>query len=449
MRLLMNKHIKVIGLLTPYTGENFGDGAIQEAVIHNLKRRIPEIVFYMFSLNPSMTSRLHGIRSKPITGLYVASYSNCLRGDITSNLITDNKYDNNSKLKLYIKSSKLYQSLLKNPWNILRGIFISFIYPGSEWSNIIMAFSLLRKMDMLIVSGGGQIDDYWGGPLGHPYNIFKWSFLAKLIGVKVVFLSVGVCDLKYSLSLWFFSRALKISSYRSYRDEGSKNLLFKNAYISDDKVVPDLAFSYPLYKRSIKSNDVERKPIVIGVSAIVYKYHEYWPEKNDDIFNRYITNLISFTQNLLSKGYQIVLFSTDEMDENAIEILKYNLLNSTSLNNHIRLKHITFKSVNETISAILDLDFVIVSRLHGVILSHLCEKPTIAISYDRKVKQHMNDMDQNMYCIDIENFQEVQLTKLFYKLIDERDKVKLIIKNMNKIYKKKLDLQYKIIEKLI
>jgi hypothetical protein len=54
-------------LLTPYTGGNLGDGAIQEAVLHHIYKRIPSASIQLISISPRTTERLHGIRSFPLS----------------------------------------------------------------------------------------------------------------------------------------------------------------------------------------------------------------------------------------------------------------------------------------------------------------------------------------------------------------------------------------------
>jgi len=39
---------------------------------------------------------------------------------------------------------------------------------------------IIRTFDILIISGGGQLLDSWGGPWKYPYTILKWVLLAKL-----------------------------------------------------------------------------------------------------------------------------------------------------------------------------------------------------------------------------------------------------------------------------
>ena len=58
--------------MTPYTGGNLGDGAIQEAVIENLKVIFPSAAFCLFALDPPTTTALHGVPS--LAGHIVSRY---------------------------------------------------------------------------------------------------------------------------------------------------------------------------------------------------------------------------------------------------------------------------------------------------------------------------------------------------------------------------------------
>ena len=55
-----------IALLTPYTGGNLGDAAIQDAVIGNVRKRYPDAELCLVTLSPQATARLHKVPSYPI-----------------------------------------------------------------------------------------------------------------------------------------------------------------------------------------------------------------------------------------------------------------------------------------------------------------------------------------------------------------------------------------------
>ena len=73
-----------------------------------------------------------------------------------------------------------------------------------EVDHLIGAFGHLRSVDVLIFSGGGQLDDEWGGAGEHPWAMFKWALLARLRNGRVLFLSVGYGKLRRAgAGCWF------------------------------------------------------------------------------------------------------------------------------------------------------------------------------------------------------------------------------------------------------
>ena len=78
-----------------------------------------------------------------------------------------------------------------------------------EISHSFEGYRVLRKQDLLVVSGGGQLDDKWGGPWVLPYALCKWVLLARAARVPCAVVSVGACCQITSLaSRMFFSTAL-------------------------------------------------------------------------------------------------------------------------------------------------------------------------------------------------------------------------------------------------
>lgn len=164
-------------LVTPYTGGNLGDGAIQEAVIWNIRRRFPDAAIYGITLNPADTSERHGIPSYPISWFSRPEYTVMLpsRAQLTS--------DDGALPTGHTRvRSKVRKRLASVPVQVAR-LLLPRGWPwfiNNEMNHILKGFAFLKHVDVLIFSGGGQIDDYWGGAWGHPYAMVKWAVLAQL-----------------------------------------------------------------------------------------------------------------------------------------------------------------------------------------------------------------------------------------------------------------------------
>jgi polysaccharide pyruvyl transferase WcaK-like protein len=446
-----------IGLLTPYTGGNLGDGAIQDAVIENLKVIFPDATFCLFTLDPQTTTELHRVPSLPLAGHIISCYWDS-SGPEHGNGASPNRNGESPRgrsraitsLWSGLKKHPLLRRLLLPPWLLARRVMTMPVHFVREVCHVVAMRSVVSELNLLIVSGGGQIDDYWGGPMGHPYAMLKWGLLAKALGVKFVFLSVGVGSLDSWLSSFFAKRALQLADYRSYRDSGSKRLLAGIEFTRPDPIIPDLAFSYRSRSAIAQSSSPGGKTALkIGVSPIVYLHQNYWPKADETIFGRYIETLTSFISLLLRNGHVVVLFESDAPDREATKVLKSNLERESPNRIPTNLRVARVNRVAELFAELADLDCVVASRLHGVILSHLCIKPVLAISYERKVRQHMRDMEQEAYCLDIHDIHAGELGKSFDSLISRQDDLRAVIKRKVKSYRKHLSAQYDGVSRMV
>jgi polysaccharide pyruvyl transferase WcaK-like protein len=88
---------------------------------------------------------------------------------------------------------------------------------------------------------------------------------------------------------------------------------------------------------------------------------------------------------LLKAGYFVSLIWSSSDDEAAIP----EILDRLDSESKVRVTHqisiATIKSWKDIVAALVDVDFLIASRLHSEILGFLTQKPTIAISFDSKV----------------------------------------------------------------
>jgi polysaccharide pyruvyl transferase WcaK-like protein len=304
--------------------------------------------------------------------------------------------------------------------------------------------SLLVESDLLVMSGGGQIDDYWGGAAGHPYALFKWAMLARLCGTPVVFLSVGVCTVGTPLGRRLAHSALRLAAYRSYRDHGSKALLRAAAFTQSDPEFPDLAFSHPCAKRNPAAARIANASCaVVGISPIAFLRPQVWPESDPGVYEQYLQTLCNFTARVLAGGHPVVIFTTASMDRPAAKDLEARLRQrpeSKSWNG--RLRRIDQQRLERQLDEIGKMDLVVASRLHGVILSHLLSRPVLAISYDRKVRAHMESMTQERHCLNLRDCTVPQLCDGFDRIESDAVAIAANIRSRVEEFGQRLDRQY-------
>ncbi len=72
---------------------------------------------------------------------------------------------------------------------------------------------------------------------------------------------------------------------------------------------------------------------------------------------------------------------------------------------------------------LLDADYLIVSRLHSVILGFVAKKPTVAISFDPKVDWVMQDVGMTDYLLQISNFEAKDVIAALQKLGSQQNEI--------------------------
>jgi len=420
--------IKRIGLLGPYGFGNLGDAAIQEAVIHHIKKYFPTADIFGFSLNPNDTEHRHGIKSFPIVR--------------TSTTGSESERPESGNGGIYKKVKTALKRipgvnrwipgvnrLLRHYWTVAaEGLFLS------------RSYKILGGIDLLIMSGGGQLDDFWGGPWGHPYTLLKWALMAKATKTKVIFMSVGADTIDSSLSRFFIKHSLLLAGYRSYRDDETKKLVESMGVREGNGVYPDLAYSLPL-RRDNGSPILGNEPAgIVGISPIAACA---WTTSDSPIYKNYLDLLVYMAAWLLERGYRVLFFPTQtNMDTPVINDIIRRLgdrgwsgLDGKIIENRIL-------TVDDLISQISMVEMVIASRLHSVLLSHMLHKPVLAISYNRKVNVLMADMGLSDYCIDLSQLDMDSVIEGFKSLESNKDDVVKQIASKVSCYKRALAEQY-------
>jgi polysaccharide pyruvyl transferase WcaK-like protein len=413
--------IKTVGLFGPYGSGNLGDAAIQKAVMHNIKNYVSQAHFFGFSLNPADTEKAYGIRSYPI-------YRPVMVDDGSED--THNNHTSMGKNTLsFLQSLRFIDSLTYRFQSIM-----------AEISFLFRSYKILKGIDVLIISGGGQLDDYWGGAWRHPFALFKWSVMARVLRKTVIFLSVGVGSVTSSLSRFFIKKSLSLANYRSYRDQYSRQFVVNMGVKGENHVYPDLAFSLPVAHESEPGKQGDKAKPVVGVSPIAASA---WTRPDDPAYQNYVNHLTSMIIWMLQENYTISFFSSQtSMDTPIIHDIRKHLNKhfGNRLNGQIIEGQIS--TINDLMMHIKDIDIVIASRLHSVLLSHLMHKPVLALSYDRKVDNHMSDMGLAEYCVTLEKLSWDVMKARFCQLESNREMVTRLISDKISGYEDALKEQY-------
>lgn len=393
-----------IALLTPYTGNNFGDAAILDALISHLRARIPDIRFSGISLNCENFIDRHGEMAFPLCG-----NSRPFHGMVGRN--ANEGFAPAGSFGQKEGSTRRLARKIVHRIPGLAGALKAIRRPtGSIWSEIwhcVGGFRFLRQHDLLIVAGGGQLDEEWGGPWGHPFALFKWTSLARMAHVPCDFVSVGACKVHSRTSRIFLSMALRTSQSRSFRDRQTKEIATALlARAAEDPVVPDIAFSAPTAdlppSAVIRSAAKGRR--IIAISPICFCRPGSWPQEDPILYRRYLDQMSQLISQLLEKSYFVVMICSALSDVTVIKEIVGCLDERLQTTFHDQLNIPPISNWRDLLRVLCEVDLVIVSRLHSAVLSFVANRPTIAISFDKKVDRVMEDVGQSDFLLQIQDF---------------------------------------------
>lgn len=370
-----------IGVLYPSGAGNLGDEAILQATFEALRARWPDASLRAFTLHPARTAANHGVEAEPLTG-------------VNRHLFGAPRPDGPFVVRAGWAIARRTRSVP------LLGKAARF---ASEWTAAIIfeamslrrAWQWLRTADLILAAGGGQLDAVWGGTWGQPYALARWAWLARRAGVPFAFLSVGYGGARTRLSRRLLRYAVSQATYCSIRDAGSQILTRQLGINADLPLVPDLAFAL----RAGIPLRPQRPGYDVGISPMVYMRPGSWPNEDLGQYQRYVELWADLVSDRVARGDRVRLFVTDPADMDAVRDVWARLDDSARAG--CAVAHAT--TPDTLLEFFRGLDFVISSRLHGVLLAIVAGRPVLALSHERKVRAVMSDAGVASFCADLTN----------------------------------------------
>jgi polysaccharide pyruvyl transferase WcaK-like protein len=419
----MGRAYNKIGILDHMGYGNMGDAAIQEAFIANIKRRLPNVLLVGFSLNPDDTRKRHNILCYPIQWSYPG------RND--SDTRPANGIDPKARLKSVLIKYPSFYALAK-----------AIQYFIQELLHLIRSYSVVKSLDLLIISGGGQLCELWRGPWAQPYNVFKFCILAKLSSTPLFIVSVGAGPLEHPLSKFFARWSVRLANYTSFRDVESQALLRNIGAKRKTHVYPDPAYALDL-RDYVTANPPNTLMPKVGLNPMGFCDPRLWPRKDHSTYCHYLDKLAAFSSWLLAQNYKLEVFTSDiNVDLYAIEDLKKRLLIDASHDRSSNVVYLPVLSLKELLIQMSTFDFVITPKYHGVIFSHLLKKPVIALSYHPKIDDLMRTVGHHRYCLDIEHFDVNSLKETFNSLVHNSHDLRSLFRKTVATYADELQVQF-------
>lgn len=395
-----------ISLFGHFGSTNFGNEGTLIACLSNLQRLLPGADFRCICTNPARATAAYNIPSIPI------SRPRNRRG------MPESRFARIVHFTIFGIPSEIYR-----------------------WYEV---YDELKGTDLLIVPGTGLLTDAFGMRSWGPYNLLKWSLMAKLRGCGLYFISVGAGPLTSGIGKNFVKWAIGLADFRSFRDLNSldymNNIGFRR---SGDTVYPDLTFSLP---KSFDGNDdhakIERK-VTFGI-GVMDRFSMYGYRPDASSYRRYLEHMAALIKNLVERDHDIQLLIGDEGDAKEFRCLLNERLTTLEAG---RVKSVPATSIGEVLRQIANTDFIVATRFHNVLFGLLASKPTISISFHDKCTAIMKSMNLSKYCIAVTELSADSLIAKTVEIQRDADHVRSLIGTYNDLFGKILEQQYQVIAK--
>jgi polysaccharide pyruvyl transferase WcaK-like protein len=395
---------KKIAFFGHFDSTNFGNESTLQAILYHLRRFQPDAEVTCICTGPEATAATHHIEAIPLSETFVKSW------------------------------------IPRNPaMRVIRKVCIGLPSEPYRW---VKRFMMLRSTDMLIIPGTGLLTDAYGLFGWGPYNLLKWSLIAKVCRCKLLFVSIGAGPIYGFLGRCFVRAILSLADFRSYRDNSTMQYLKGIGFRADnDRIYPDLAFSLPEAVIPHQGTRKSRRSVVgLGVMACAGKYSVSSP--SDATYSAYLESLVTIARWLLTREYDVRLLSGDLGDTDARQAFRAALREQLSVCDEAHIIDEPICSVEDLFAQIAATDIVVATRFHNVLLALLCNKPVIAISFHHKCESLMSAMGLSRYCLDINDLNADRLIQKFRDLETNADQMKPLIREKAREFREALNEQY-------
>jgi polysaccharide pyruvyl transferase WcaK-like protein len=383
-----------IGLLGMYTRHNLGDTAIVRSMMTQIRARAADCEFIGISRTPAEAVAVHGIAA-----LHSSGYGTALLADGST-------------------------------WQAVQRPAPAWLPLGVGTRRIV---SVARMLDLLVMTGGGQLEDFFGGTNSQPRALLTWTLFARLFRVPTALFAVGVDNLNRRVSQVLCAQAVRLAQMRSFREAGSVDLLRAAGLRSECRVVPDPALG--LDTRRFTSERWRHENLVV-VSPISFRT---WTEIREASYDAYLKHLVAACERWAAEGRRLRFLCSDiSMDPPVAR----QLIASLSPAAQAQAEFVDVDTVEGFLEHIAPARFVVASRLHAVIFSVAMGTPVIAISPARKVTRCMGDAGLSGYCLEMTDLTLERLLDSSGRLLAEQDSLRRQLAELTAGYRLELARAY-------
>jgi len=366
-----------VGLLGQFGSGNTGNDGSLEAMLNFLRASRQDVELLCICSNPAAVAEKYNVDAISIAGIA-------------------------AKGRWFIKINRLLRDLPRR--------FLSFRAAVGE----------LKGTELLIVPGTGILDDFQETAFGWPFVIFRWCLAARLRNAHIAFVSIGAGPITQPMSRMFLKAAARMASYRSYRDDLSRNFMKSIGFdVSQDPLIADLAFALPAAE---EPSAPAVRNVRVGVGVMSYSGWRKGGEKGEAIYRTYLKKLETLVLWLHERGLEVRLLTGDSVDRQAVTDL-IQMIGPLDQSGGARIIAEEMTSLHDVMAQIAQTDIVVATRYHNVVCALRMERPVISIGYAEKNDALLAATGLGEYCHHVETFDVEVIKRQVERMLADRERL--------------------------
>jgi len=253
----------------------------------------------------------------------------------------------------------------------------------------------LRRSDLVVLAGGTV---FAGTHLSVLYTWLFRSLLAKFFRCRLVFLSVGVGNLRRGISHVLVRRILALVDACSIRDKDEWRQIGEIAPDRRTVLSADLVFSFPTGGAVLPlpwfSKDACR-PTVGFCLPCFFPARHLSDDNARQAAHIYRAAIAGLADNLQASGrYRVVFVSFQSpFDEQEAEQI------ASRMETPLEIVRLSGHPMEEILSFFASLDYALAMRFHSVVLAAMTLTPFVSIEYSDKVTNLVDELGVRDYSI--------------------------------------------------
>jgi len=267
----------------------------------------------------------------------------------------------------------------------------------------------VRRHDAVAVVGTGCFETTilkraWEGP----WVLACIGVAARIFRVPLLLVAVGVSPVEDRTTRALLLTAVRAATWVAPRDAYScAALTTMGIPTSPEAVVPDLAYLSPVLRNV--THHTTRPVVAVGV--IDWRDGETDPVRVERLRERYTRTISEFVALLARRGHCVQLYIGDTGDRAVAEEIARRVPGT-----HYRAA----TSAEEVVAQLADVDVVVASRYHNVLLALAMGLPTVSVGYGGKHHDLMRAHGVGEYSLSLPEVTPEQLAERFFALEAER-----------------------------